>query len=263
MGELQLHQVKPVRLFEQVVGQLQTLIIEGQLQPGDKLPSEAELSAKHGVSRSVVREALRILESKGLIEVKSGTGAFVASPQASFSAASEAIEWLVNRRDSLLHLLQVRESVEGLTASLAASLAPAHVLQELEQVVQRQRELARSPANLDKQIELDVRFHTLIAKSSGNAIAEEIVARIVPAFCESNRAVLYLSHGNMKKTLQEHHQILQALAARDPAKAEAVIRAHIARVRGEIEKLQSKGAVKKEDCEFTTRGKGDGQTHPE
>jgi GntR family transcriptional repressor for pyruvate dehydrogenase complex len=236
MHEPNLRQVKPVRLFDQVVEQLQALIVEGTWQPGDRLPSEAELGASYGVSRSVVREALRVLESKGLIEVRSGAGAFVATPHASFRAAGEAIEWLASQRDSLRQLLQVRETVEGLTASLAASALPPDVLSELQDIVRQQRQLAQSRSSLDGQVELDVRFHTLIAQVSGNAIAEEIIGRIVPAFCDSNRAVLYLK-ANMDQTLQEHQAIVDALASGDAASAEQAMRTHVARVRGDIESL--------------------------
>lgn len=240
MSDLNLRPVKPVRLFEQVAEQIQSLIVEGQLQPGDRLPSEAELGAAHGVSRSVVREALRALESKGLIQVRSGAGASVASRPFSFSAPSEAIEWLLSRRDSLMQLLQLRVSVEGMTASLAAGSRSDDLLEELRQVVQEQRDLSGSASNLDRQVELDVRFHTLIADASGNDIAEEIVSRIVPAFCDSNRAVLYLK-ANMEQTLEEHHRIIDALASGEPSKAEAAMRAHIARVQAEIESLAPEG----------------------
>jgi GntR family transcriptional repressor for pyruvate dehydrogenase complex len=236
MSEPNLRQIKPVRLFDQVVQQLQAQIVDGTWQPGDRLPSEAELGASYGVSRSVVREALRVLESKGLIEVRSGAGAFVATPHASFRAAGEAIEWLASHRDSLRQLLQVRESVEGLTASLAASALPQDVLAELQDIVRQQRQLAQSTGNLDGQVQLDVRFHTLIAQVSGNAIAEEIIGRIVPAFCDSNRAVLYLK-ANMDQTLQEHQAIVDALATGDATNSEQAMRAHVARVRGDIESL--------------------------
>jgi GntR family transcriptional repressor for pyruvate dehydrogenase complex len=242
MSEPNLRQVKPVRLFDQVVELLQTLIAEGTWEPGDRLPSEAELGATYGVSRSVVREALRVLESKGLIEVRAGAGAFVATPHASFRAASEAIDWLASHRDSLRQLLQVRESVEGLTASLAASSVPEDVLSELQDIVRQQRQLAQFHSNLDAQVELDVRFHTLIAQVSGNAIAEEIIGRIVPAFCDSNRAVLYL-RASMDHTLREHQAIVEALASGDPMRAEQAMRSHVARVRGDIESLrQASGA---------------------
>ncbi|MBM4430780.1 MAG: FadR family transcriptional regulator [Chloroflexi bacterium] len=233
-GELKLRPVRPIRLFEQVVEQLQALIVSGDLRPGDKLPSEADLSSAHGVSRASVREALRALESKGVITVRSGAGAFVARRPFSFSAPSEAVEWLLSQRDSLLELLRVRESIEGLTASLAATSICSESLSELRQIVEQQSQLSGSLPSLECLAELDVRFHLLIAEASGNTLAKEIVDAIVPAFCESNRAVLYVGSGNMQKTVQEHQRIINALAARDAHAAEAAIRAHIARVRTDI-----------------------------
>ena len=120
MQEVELRRVDSVRVFEQVAEQLRRLIIEGHLEPGDQLPSELQLSQALEVSRASVREALRLLESTGLIEVRTGAGTFVAPPRVSFTTTGDAVEWLVKRRDSLMHLLEVRESVEGLTAALAA-----------------------------------------------------------------------------------------------------------------------------------------------
>jgi len=240
-GDLGLRQVRPVRLFEQVVEQLQALIVSGGLQPGDKLPSEADLSSTHGVSRASVREALRALESKGVITVRSGAGAFVTQRPFSFSAPGEAVEWLLSRRDSLLELLRVREAIEGLTASLAARSISSESLSDLRQIVEQQGQSSGSLGSLENLAELDVRFHLLIAEASGNTLAGEIVDAIVPAFCESNRAVLYVGSGHMQKTVQEHQRIIDALASRDAQEAEAAIRAHIARVRRDIENLPARG----------------------
>jgi len=121
---------------------------------------------------------------------------------------------------------------------LAARSPSDELLAELQRVIQQQRELSGSLSNLGSQAELDVRFHTLIAEASGNDIAEEIVGRIVPAFCDSNRAVLYL-RASTQQTLKEHQCIIDALASKDPAKAEAAMRAHIARVRSDIQNLCS------------------------
>jgi GntR family transcriptional repressor for pyruvate dehydrogenase complex len=232
-----LDKVKPVRLFEGAVEQIQSLINNGQLQPGDKLPSESELMAMFDFSRSSVREALRALEYKGLIEVRSGAGAFVALRPFSFNGVNEAIGWLLKQRASLLQLLQVREVLEGLTASLAANSISDGALAELKQILQEQNELSLSVESLDKQADLDAHFHVSIAKASGNAVAEEILRSIVPAFTNSNRAILYVS-GNLEKALAEHRRIIDALASKDPAKAEAAIRSHITRVLNDVSRIQ-------------------------
>lgn len=237
MSELNLRKVEPVRLFEQVVQRIRLLIVRGNLQPGDKLPGEMELSEALSVSRPSVREALRALESRGLIEVRSGTGAFVGSPRDSFRAASEAIEWLVGQRSWAIQLLQVREGLESVSASLAAASVTDELLTRLREIVEQQEQLSGSLSSLDRMVELDVLFHVLIAQTSENTIVEELVSSIVRAFCDSNRAVLYLDQGSMNKTLAEHRHIIEALDSRDPAAAEAAVRAHISRVRADVESV--------------------------
>jgi len=94
---LKFRQARPVRLFEQAVDQIKKLIISGHLRPGDKLPSENELSHLLNVSRSSVREALRALESNGLIQVKSGAGAYVSDDALVISSINDAIKRLLTR----------------------------------------------------------------------------------------------------------------------------------------------------------------------
>ena len=115
--------------------------------------------------------------------------------------------------------------------------------------------MSGSLANLEDLAELDVRFHLLIAAASGNTLAEEIVNAIVPAFCESNRAVLYVGSANMQKTIQEHQRIIDALASREAEEAESAIRAHIARVRKDIDNLPAEGQA--EEIAAKDQRKGD------
>ncbi len=232
-----LQRLKPVRLFERAVEQIGNLIVDGDLQPGDKLPSESQLVSSLDVSRSSVREALRALESRGLIEVRTGAGAFVATNPFSLDSMNHAIQWLMRRQNALFHLLEVREVLEGLAAASAAECISKEALDELRDVVQMHEALSGSLSSIDEQVELDCRFHLIIAEASTNPIVQELIRRIVPAFCDSNRAVLCLS-ANMKKTLHEHQKIIDALAHRDPTGAERAVRSHITRVRGEIESIR-------------------------
>ncbi len=232
-SSLELRRVGAVRVSDQVAQQIRALIAENVLHPGDKLPSEMELSEAFEISRASVREALRMLESEGLVEVRSGAGAFVASPQFLFSTRHEAVEWLLKRQDSTIQLLQVRRAIEGLAASLAAEGISDETIDQLRDTLSQQRELAESLSNLDRLVELDVRFHEIIARASGNAIAQDIICSIIPSFFNSNRAVLYVT-GNMSKTLEEHQRIVDALASHDPRMAEGAVRAHIIRVSDEV-----------------------------
>jgi len=105
VSRLHLRRAKPVRLIDQGIEQIQALIIEGQLKPGDKLPSENELSQMMDVSRSSVREALRALESNGVIQVKSGAGAFVSDDAKVLISLNQTIQSLSRRENLVLHLV--------------------------------------------------------------------------------------------------------------------------------------------------------------
>ena len=126
---------KPVRLFEQAVEQIKGLILEGHLKPGDKLPSEKELGKMLDVSRASVREALRSLESNGIVEVKSGSGTYIAKDAVVLSSMNEAVLRLFRRRNEVVQLLQVRQAMERLSVSLAAKSITPKQIEELENII--------------------------------------------------------------------------------------------------------------------------------
>jgi GntR family transcriptional repressor for pyruvate dehydrogenase complex len=230
-----LSKVLPVRIFEQAVEQIRDLIASGAIVPGEKLPTEQDLGRQFNVSRSSVREALRVLEAEGLVEVKRGLGTFVCQKPAARATPNDLSHWLELRGETLEQVLQVREAVEGLTAALAAVHASAAQLDEIRAIVmQQERMIAKISADGEEQAEelsrLDVAFHLAIGAASGNDIANEIISHIIPAFQWSNRAVLYLCK-RAQKMDKEHNDVLSALEARDPAAAETAMRNHISRVR--------------------------------
>ncbi|MFC1491196.1 FadR/GntR family transcriptional regulator, partial [Nitrospinota bacterium] len=118
-----LRPVKRTRLYEDVVAQIEHLIRTKKLCPGDQLPSERELAATLGIGRASVREALRTLDSTGLIEVRSGQGAFLRniSVDPYLTSLRESLSFLLDVRDeTLLELWEVRQGLEEQVASLAA-----------------------------------------------------------------------------------------------------------------------------------------------
>lgn len=233
-----LQKVVPVRIFEQAVEQIRELIVNGDISPGQKLPTEQELCRQLNTSRSSVREALRVLEAEGLIEVKRGSGAFVSDPPKIKQSRNEIMQWLSAHEQTLEQVLEVRESIEGLTAALAAQRATETTLTEIRAILDEQKRLIQQISesqdeNYDALANLDAAFHLAISSASGNDIANEIVSQIVPAFTQSNKVVLYVSQ-RMHKTEMEHLAIYQALVSKDPASAEKAMREHIGRVRKEI-----------------------------
>ena len=241
-AEPKLRRAKPVRLFEQAVEQIRSLILEGTLKPGDKLPSENKLSEMLDVSRSSVREALRSLESKGIITVKSGTGAFVAEDALVFSSMNDAVIRLVQRKDQLLQLLQVRWAMECLSASLASSSITESELEKLEAIVDHQEAVVKDgskPDSLNDLARSDEQFHVELSKIGGNEIVSEIISALVPAFYEDNKAIYVVEKG--PKLVKEHRQIIAALRERVPEHAESAMRNHLSRVIDEVKELQRVG----------------------
>ena len=233
-----LQKVESVRVFEQATEQIRELIQNGSLTPGQKLPSEAELSKELSVSRSSVRESIRVLEAEGLVEVKRGSGTYISDTQTFNKAANEFVKWILQREESLEQVLQIREKIESLTASLTAERASQMTLDNLRAIIQEQSRIINTEKNNDQEMinklsQLDSDFHIEIAKACGNDIAIEIVTHVIPAFKQSNKVVLYLLK-HMKQMLEEHLAIMDALEKKDSILAGEAMSKHILRVKAEI-----------------------------
>lgn len=246
MSTLGLRPARHVRLFEQAVDQIKEQIMEGELQPGDKLPSETALSSELNVSRSSIREALRALESQGIIEVRSGAGAYVTQQPFSFNSVREAMVWLSRHRDLLLPILQVRLALEVLAVGMAAANANPDVYAELTSLVDAQAQLfdAADPnadilneGDLRRLAELDVQFHQVIAAASGNPVAHELISTIVASFSQSNKAIIYAGKG-AQRTIADHRAIVAAISVKDAPAAEQAMRTHLERVARELGEIQ-------------------------
>jgi GntR family transcriptional repressor for pyruvate dehydrogenase complex len=229
-----------IRLFEQAADQIKDMIMGGELLPGDKLPSEIDLSRELDISRSSIREAFRALESQGVIEVRTGSGAYVTQQPFSFSSMREAVTWLSRRRDSLLPILQVRKALEVLAVGLAARHVDTEIQIELARLINEQAHLteAASDVGIQRLAELDVQFHQTIAAASGNPLAHELIATLVTSFAQSNKAIIYAGKG-AGRTLADHRAIVAAIGRGDGPAAEQAMSAHLERVAREVGEFQS------------------------
>lgn len=231
-----LKRVQPVRIFDQTVEQMRNAILEGQYPLGGRLPTEQELCEIMQVSRSTIRESIRVLEAEGLVEVRQGMGTYVSEKLDNLATRGEIMSWLAKREESMIQILQVREGIEWLTAGLAAANQSDELIETLQEVVDKQMaeaEKSQDESNIIALAGLDVQFHLLISRASGNDIAHEIISQIVPAFSEANRAVLWVGK-QTEYSIQEHQNILDAIIIGDQSGAEKAMRGHIARVRKEI-----------------------------
>ncbi|MGD0575731.1 MAG: FadR/GntR family transcriptional regulator [Anaerolineales bacterium] len=239
MSEQLLKPVERIRVFEKAVEQLRSAILGGRYKPGDRLPTEQELCSMLVVGRSTLREALRVLEAEQLIEVRRGVGATVANRQGWPFIQNGVVPWLREHEEGLLQLLQVRGSIEGLTARLAAAQASDEAIAELGEIIQKQVSQVTTglrDRDLNSLADLDVQFHLAIGTASGNGFAHDIVSRIVPAFIEGNKAVIWLGGGveEADRLVEEHKTILKSIQDRDEDGAEMAMRKHIDRVNREI-----------------------------
>ena len=144
-GGMELAPIKSTRIYEEIVRQVKAMIAEGRLKGGDRLPPERDLAEKFVVSRTSVREALRALESLGLVEIRPGEGTFVR--EVSVEALIEPLALLmVSQREAIGELFEARRLLEPALAALAASRATPEEIQEMERILEEQAaEIAARP----------------------------------------------------------------------------------------------------------------------
>jgi GntR family transcriptional repressor for pyruvate dehydrogenase complex len=220
-----LEPVRRSRLYEKIVDQIHALIADGRLKPGDQLPPERVLAETFQVSRTSVREALRALELRGLIEGKQGGGTFVRSVSADDLTRPMTAALLAGKRE-IADLFELREMIEPAIARKAAERAEPRHLDELERILEQQRsKVERGEPYPDE----DAAFHYTVAVAANNAALLRLVNVIMDLLRESRAT--YLQRGSRpRRSLEGHRALLAALHDHDPARAERIMREHIAAV---------------------------------
>lgn len=218
----ELEPVRKIRVYEEVAAQIQRLIGEGRLQPGDHLPPERELAERLGVSRTSVRDAIRVLELMGLLEPRQGEGTVVRdlSPD---SLVSPLASLLVRNRTLLADLWDVRKMIEPGVAARAAAHATADDVSSLEAILNRQREKVHQG---QLAIDEDSEFHYAISTAASNRVILRVVDVLMDLLRESRERSLQVA-GRLERSLDGHRRILDAIRRRDTAAAEAAMRQHL------------------------------------
>lgn len=223
-----LQTVEPLRLYRQIAGQIATLIDSGEFPAGSRLPAERELATLLGVSRTSVREAIISLEIAGRVEVRVGSGIFVAAPGAA------QIAGLADDGPSPFELLAARRLVEGEIAALAAKSARKADIAELRATVARMREETDNFARRDAA---DREFHVRLAAITRNGS----LALVVEGLWQQRRGKLwsrieaYFHTMKIREaTLVDHAAIIDAIEAGDADGARAAMHRHLARVEREF-----------------------------
>lgn len=221
-GELALTPVRRRRLYEDVVQQLQTLISSGELAVGDKLPSERSLAEQLSVSRASVREALRILEARGMLEARPGQGMFVRGRRTQ-EIVSVLASFLVRERESFLEVLDVREALERKAAERAAVMAGNKDLEALKAaVISMQEEVLEGRSPLDS----DTEFHHALGVASGNEVLSQMLETVLGLTSRRRQEFTQLSRGPIMM-LHQHVNIYRAIKNGEPQNAAAFVSEHL------------------------------------
>lgn len=204
-----------------VVDELERMILREGLGPGDRLPTERELAATLTVSRSVVREAIKRLQSLGRVNSLQGSGTRVASPSGEQVAAG--YRWLFRHTDLRLeHLGTVRLPLETTIAALAAQ---HRTDEQIERLAAAQTILGDESRSLKTLVDADVEFHAILAEATGNPLFQMILGPIQELLVESRRRTL--SRFGARLAHKHHEKILTAIKTQRPQVASKAMAEHL------------------------------------
>ena len=219
--------VQSSRLYEQIVEQIEQSVQRGDLKPGDQLPAERELAEQFGVSRTAVREAVKALREKGLVEAYPGKGTFITS--GSSNPMRQSLDRMMRSAqvDATSSLVEVREILEPEIAALAAVRATEENLNSLRQAVAVMDAAKRDP---DAYIEADLDFHLELAEAAANPLILSLIDSIVGVLREQRMRIFEVD-GGPDRGQYHHKKILEAMEHQDTQGAREAMRAHLRQVR--------------------------------
>ncbi|WP_126978294.1 FadR/GntR family transcriptional regulator [Frigidibacter oleivorans] len=220
--------VETAKLSDSVVRQIELLILQGILRPGERLPAERELAERLGVSRPSLREALAELQAAGLVVSRPGAGVFVAEVLGNaFSPA--LIRLFASHDEAVSDYLDFRRDLEGLAAERAARLGSDTDLKVVAAVLARM-ETAHAKRNPEEEAALDAQFHMAILEASHNVVLLHMMRSMFDLLREGvfyNRQIMFRNRSTRDLLLDQHRAIEAALRARDPQAARTAVEAHL------------------------------------
>ncbi len=236
--------VRSSRLYEQIVQQIEESILNGSLKSGDQLPAERDLARSLGVSRTAVREAVKTLREKGLVEAYSGRGTFITDGTAQAARQSFDLMVKIGQQDGSPHLAELRSILEPGIAALAAERVQEEDLAAMREAVGTMDRSQKDPA---AYIEADLDFHLALAEAVANPLILSLIDSIVGLLREQ-RIKIFNVEGGPQRGQIHHKRILEAVERRDPEMARGAMRAHLEQVR--------------QDSQVSSGGKSSGKHAP-
>ena len=245
---------KQNRIFQDVVDQIEEAIVAGKLQPGDTLPSERDLKDLFQTSRGTLREALRVLEQKGLIEIKLGVGGGSVVKAAPMEQVCESLDLLVRfQQISLEHLAEFREGIEGIVAATACRRATSRDITELEKLLAKARQFVAKGVSQSRQfVEIDKQIHQALARITGNPmfiVVHQMVHDNIQRYYER---FLPWTEAMLRENLQDLCNIVAFIKKGDADQASDLARRHVQRFSAHMKANETQSATPPKDLDGRT-----------
>lgn len=224
------------KLSDAAAAQIERLVLRGVLRPGDRLPSERDLSERLGVSRPVLRDAIATLQEAGLVEARANSGIYVADVLG--SAFSPALMRLFSAVDEAkFDYLDFRRDLEGIAADRAARHGSDTDLEVIGEIFQRMESAGKKRGVAQEEAKLDADFHLAIVEASHNVIMLHMMRsmfELLQGGIFYNRQIMFGQKTSRSALLAQHGRINSAIQARDGQAAKAAVEAHLDYVRDSL-----------------------------
>jgi GntR family transcriptional regulator, transcriptional repressor for pyruvate dehydrogenase complex len=230
-GSLMYLPIQPERLYEQIVSQIEQRIVAGDLKTGDQLPSENELAKQFAVSRTAVREAIKALQEKRLVEVRPGRGTFITNGMPDAMRHSLGLLMKFGSVNGFSHLVEVREILEPEIAALAATRITDEHIASMREAVEI---MDTALDDVDTFVEADLDFHLALAEATQNPIIPILVDSIIDLLRKQRKRIGLVS-GGLRRGQFHHKKILEAVIRRDSQAARQAMQDHLEQVRVDTE----------------------------
>ncbi|MFI8306266.1 FadR/GntR family transcriptional regulator [Streptomyces sp. NPDC085927] len=211
---------------DEAIEKIKLMIVSGELRPGDRLPKEADLAERLGLSRNSLREAVKALSLIRVLDVRQGDGTYVTSlePDLLLDAIGFVVDF--HQDDTVLDFLEVRRILEPAAAAMAAQVMPREDIAALEEALDG---LPPDPS-VEELITNDLEFHRLIAHGAGNPVLCSLIEGISAPTARARVWRGLTEEGAVKRTRDQHRAIQGAIAGRDPELARSWMTVHVAGV---------------------------------
>ena len=232
---------KQTKVFQDVVEQIQEAIFDGRLETGQTLPAERELKAMFNISRGTLREALRVLEQKGLIEIKLGVGGGSIVKAVDTAKISESLGLLIrSQKVSLNHLARFREDVESIIAAHAAQWHSKEDIKKLKQLLTKALECVdKGRSQRDAFINIDKRIHMTMAEITGNPIYISVLHSIHDNIHRYYDRFLPMEEPELEENYQDLCDIIEAIENGQAGQARELAQHHVKRFNQYMQKREA------------------------